>query len=174
MHQQLPKEIDPFRYAQNGLKLTGDLQVSDMPRLSGALHNDEGVVSIEMHFDVDETGTPYLRAKFSSSLTLLCERCTEPMSLNVTAECLLALVQNEHKIEGLAEQYEPWLVDSNEPIKLSSVVEDELILPLPLVPRHDFDCLPAEAWQSGEEELEEEDEKPASAFAVLSALKSKD
>ncbi|OUR86411.1 DNA-binding protein [Methylophaga sp. 42_8_T64] len=174
MHQQLPKEIDPFRYAQSGLKLAGELSVSNMPRLTSALQNDEGVVSIDMHFDVDETGTPYLRGIFTSSLTLVCERCTEAMLLSVTAECLLALIQNEHKVEGLAEQYEPWLIDSNEPVKLSSVVEDELILALPLVPRHDFDCLPAEAWQSGEEEVEEEDEKPTSPFAVLSALKSKD
>ena len=173
MHQQLPKEIDPFRYAQSGLKLAGELQVSKMPRLSGALHHDDGVVSVEMHFDVDETGTPYLRAKFTASLTLICERCMEAMLLPVTAECLLAIVQNEHKIEGLAEQYEPWLIDSNEPVKISSLVEDELILALPLVPRHDFDCLPAEAWQSGEEEVEVE-EKPISPFAVLSALKSKD
>ena len=173
MHQQLPNEIDPFRLAQNGLKLAGKLQVSDMKRLPAALHNDEGVVDVSMHFDVDETGTPFLRAKFSSSLTLICERCMEPMVLAVEADCLLAIVQNEHKTEGLAEQYEPWLIDSDEPIELGSVVEDELILALPLVPRHDFACLPAEAWQSGEEKVEVE-EKPISPFAVLSALKSKD
>jgi len=174
MHQLLPKEIDPFRLAQNGLKLAGELQVSDMERLSGALHNDDGVVNIDMHFDVDETNTPFLRGTFSASLTLVCERCMKPMSLAVKAECLLALVQYERKIEGLAEQYDPWLIESNDPIQLSSVVEDELILALPLVPRHDFKCLPAEAWQSGEDEVEVEEEKPASPFAVLSALKSKD
>jgi len=173
MRQQLPKEIDPFRFAQNGLKLAGELQVSDLKRLSSALHNDEGIVSVDMHFDVDETGTPYLQGKFRSSLTLICERCMEAMQLTVEAECLLALVQYERKIEGLAEQYEPWLVDTDEPVELGSVVEDELILALPLVPRHDFDCLPAEAWQSGDEVVEEE-EKPVSPFAVLSALKSKD
>lgn len=172
MHQQLPKEIDPFRFAQNGLKLAGELQLSEMKRLGGSLHNDEGVVKVEMHFDVDETGTPFLQAKFSSTLALICERCMEPMVLDVEAECLLALVQYEQKIEGLAEQYDPWLIESDEPVKLSSVVEDELILALPLVPRHDFDCLPADAWQSGEEEVVEE--KPTSPFAVLSTLKSKD
>jgi uncharacterized protein len=173
MRQQLPREIDPFRLAQNGLKLAGELRVSSLKRLVEYLSDDEGTVNVDMHFDVDETGTPFLRAKFSSTLNIICERCSEKMTLNVEANCLLALVRNEHKIEGLAEQYEPWLIDdNNEAIKLASVVEDELILVLPLVPKHDFDCLPAEAWQSGEGEVVEE--KPVSPFAVLSALKSKD
>lgn len=172
MHQQLPREIDPFRLAQNGLKLEGELQVSNLKRLGEILHSDEGTVNVFMHFDVDETGTRFLRAKFTSTLVIICERCNEPMSLDVEAHCLLAIVQNEHKIEGLAEQYEPWLIDSDEPVKLATVVEDELILVLPLVPRHEYECLPAEAWQSGEDD--DEEEKPVSPFAVLSELKSKD
>lgn len=173
MHQQLPVEIDPFRLAQNGLKLTGELQVSNLKRLLKSLDSDEGIVNVDMHFDVDETGTPFLKGKFSSSLSIICERCSEAMLLNVESNCLLALVKNELKVEGLAEQYDPWLIDdNNETIKLASVVEDELILALPLVPKHDFKCLPAEVWQSGEDEVVEE--KPVSPFAVLSALKSKD
>jgi uncharacterized protein len=171
MHQQLPKEIDPFRFAQNGLRLNGQLNVSSMSRLCGALHNNEGVVDVVMHFDIDETGLPFLQGKFRSTLNLICERCMEPMDWDVEVNCLLAILKNERKVEGLAEQYDPWIIDSDELISLGSVIEDELILALPLVPKHDFKCLPAEVWQSGEDEIVEE--KRVSPFAVLATLKSK-
>ncbi|PHS69008.1 MAG: DNA-binding protein [Methylophaga sp.] len=172
MHQKLPQELDPFRYAQNGLELEGELQLLSMNRLAKYLHNDEGVVDITMKFDVDETGTPYMRGQFQVTLSLNCERCTQAMDLELKVDSLLAIVKSEIKVEGLAEQYEPWVIDTNDLVILSSVVEDELILALPLVPRHDHDCLPEEVWSAGDD-LNVEEEKPASPFAVLSALKVK-
>ncbi|MFT7235440.1 MAG: hypothetical protein ACI9QV_001017, partial [Methylophagaceae bacterium] len=67
----------------------------------------------------------------------------------------------------------PWLLENNDPVYLHAMVEDELILALPLVPRHTKSCLPIEAWTSGEESDVEEEEKPVSPFAILSSLKNK-
>lgn len=171
MLQRLPKEIDPFRFAHNGLHLQGQLALSKMSRLAASLANDEGIVDVDMQFDIDELGTPYLAGRFKTTLTLICERCMEPMTINVDTECLLGFVKSEYKAEQLAEQYEPWFVENDEPVDPIRIVEDELILALPLVPRHDYSCLPEDAWYSGEKEGEAE--KPASPFAVLSVLKSK-
>lgn len=171
MHQKLPKEIDPFRFAQNGLELEGELPVASMKRLAGSLHDADGRVSVFMHFDVDETQTPYMRGKFHAVLTLICERCMEPMTVDIDVDCLLALVKSERKIEGLAEQYDPWIIDNDDPVTLSNVVEDELILALPLVPKHKHDCLPADVWHASDETNVEE--KRESPFAVLSSLKTK-
>jgi len=174
MHQKLPIEIDPFRLAKNGLVLEGELPLKSMARLSGALHDDSGSVHVKMSFDVDKVlGTPFMNGEFKTSLSLICERCSEPMQYDVDINCSLALLSNETKIESLAEQYEPWVIDSDNPVLLSSIVEDELILAIPLVPKHDHSCLPAEAWFAGDE-IEENIEKKVSPFAVLSALKSKD
>ena len=174
MHQKLPKEIDPFRLAQTGLKLDGQIPLAAMPRLTKSLLNDEGLVNIKMAFDMDEIGTPYMRGKFTSSVSVLCERCMESMMLDLDVDCLLAMVSSERKVEGLAEQYDPWILENSDPVLLSSVVEDELILSLPLVPRHDGACLPDEAWSAGDDENELiEADKPVSPFAVLSTLKTK-
>jgi uncharacterized protein len=173
MHQKLPKDIDPFRLAQNGLRLEGTLPVSTMKRLSGSLSDSESEVNVKMNFDVDETGLPYMYGKFSSKLSMICERCMTPMSVDVDVECHLAILKNERKVEGLAELYEPWIVENNDPILLSSIVEDELILGLPLVPRHKHACLPKEAWYRGDDIDEGEKEKKVSPFEVLASLKLK-
>lgn len=171
MHQQLPKEIDPFRFAHNGIQISGEIPVSKMTRLSEMLYDDSGTVAVAMQFDIDTTGTPFMRGEFSVTVNLLCERCMEAMqhSMHITTE--LALVRHEGKIEGLAEQYEPWILNDVKQVDPAQVVEDELILALPIVPKHDYPCLPEELWQAGEEETETD--KPVSPFAVLSALKSK-
>ena len=172
MHQRLPKEINPFRLAHGGASLEGQLPLSELKRLQPSLAENEGIVDVAMRFDVDETGTPYLAGHFVTKLSVVCERCLQPMTVDIDIHCLLGLVKNEYKAERLAEQYEPWLVDDdNDTMNPASVVEDELILALPLVPRHDEACLPEDVWYSGEKEVESD--KPESPFAVLSALKSK-
>ncbi|THK41256.1 MULTISPECIES: YceD family protein [Methylophaga] len=171
MHQQLPREIDPFRFAHSGLQITGEIPVSKMSRLSEMLYDDSGTVLVDMQFDIDTTGTPFMLGQFAVTVNLLCERCMESMahSMNITTK--LALVRHEGKVEGLAEQYEPWILNDAKQVDPALMVEDELILALPIVPKHDYSCLPEQLWQAGEEEIEPE--KPVSPFAALSALKSK-
>lgn len=173
MHRKLPKEIDPYRMAQNGLQIAGEISIASMPRLCEALLNDQGTVTADLKFDVDEIGTPYMKGVLKTDVVLQCERCLSPMTLPMAVDCSLGMVISESKIASLAEQYEPWLLESSDPIELSTVIEDELILALPLVPRHETPCLPSEAWTSGQEHEEEEADKPESPFAVLSSLKNK-
>lgn len=172
MHQKLPKEIDPLRLAQNGLKLTGQLAVTEMPRLLQSLHSNDGMVGIDITFDVDEINTPFMRGAFTTTVSMTCERCMKAMQIDLNVHCLLAIVTSERKIEGLAEQYDPWLLESSDDVLLSSVIEDELILALPLVPRHDQACVPASEWSSADEMVEDIEEK-VSPFAILSTLKIK-
>lgn len=172
MPQKLPKEIDPLRLAQNGLKLTGQLAVTEMPRLLQSLVSDEGRVDVDIAFDVDEINTPFMQGEFTTTVLMTCERCMEAMKVDLKVNSLLAMVTNERKIAGLAEQYDPWLLESSDDVLLSSVVEDELILALPLVPRHDEACLPASEWSSADEMAKEVEEK-VSPFAVLATLKTK-
>ena len=173
MRQQLPREIDPFRFAHAGRELEGELALDEMTRLAESLHHTVGQVSVSMKFDIDGTGTPYMHGHFVTTLSLTCERCMQELALPVEIDTMLGLLRHEKLVEGLAEQYEPWIIDGDELTDPASVVEDELILALPLVPKHDYDCLPEEAWFSGDKENEEKADKPASPFAVLAALKSK-
>ena len=171
MHQQLPKEIDPFRFAHNGLRLSGQIPLSSMPRLAESLVTDEGMVDVDLLFDIDETGLPFMEGRFKTSIQLICERCMSPMTLDLDVPALLGIIRHEGKIEGLAEQYEPWIIDDAKHVDPVHMVEDELILALPIVPKHENACLPEDVWQSGEQEKEAD--KPASPFAVLAALKDK-
>jgi uncharacterized protein len=173
MHQKLPIEIDPFRLAQNGLTLEGQIPLSNLSRLTQAVLRDDGMVDVKMVFDIDQVGTPFVKGRFHVSTSIICERCMEPMVLDLDVDCLLAMVVGEQKIEGLAEQYDPWVLENSDPVLLKTVVEDELILSMPLVPRHESICLADDAWSVGDSDIEHDDDKRESPFAVLSSLKTK-
>ena len=93
------------------------------------------------------------------------------MDLQLDISTLLGIIRHERKVEGLADQYEPWIIEDAKQVDPAQMVEDELMLALPIVPKHDYACLSDDVWQSGEEESEAD--KPASPFAVLAALKAK-
>ena len=174
MRQHLPKEIDAFRFAQTGRELEGTIDVADMPRLASSLHDNKGEVAVSMRFGIDPTGTPFVKGHFETVLFLTCERCMQELRLPLQIDTLLGLVKHEKLISNLTEQYEPWLIENDALVDPASIVEDELILALPLVPKHDDDCLPEEAWFSGDvEDNEATTEEKVSPFAVLSALKTK-
>jgi len=172
MPQKMPIEIDPLRLAQNGLQLTGQIAIKEMPRLLQSLVSNEGMVDVDIVFDVDEINTPFMRGQFATMVAMTCERCMKAVKVDLKVNCLLAMVTNERKIGGLAEQYDPWLIEGNDDVLLSSVIEDELILALPLVPRHDEACLAASEWSSADEMVAEAETK-VSPFAVLATLKTK-
>ena len=66
MRPKLPKEIEPLRLAQNGLKLSGELFVKDMPRLCESLTDNEGQIRVDLAFDMDEIGTPYMAGRLTA------------------------------------------------------------------------------------------------------------
>ena len=175
MHQKLPIEIDPFRLAKQGLILEGKLALSTLPRLVELLENADGDVDVKMYFDINKMlATPTMVGHFKTSLPLICERCLNPMNFDVNVQCKLAIMNREKEMESLAEKYEPWVIENSAPVLLSTVVEEELILAIPLVPKHEYSCLPAQAWFAKGNIEEEKIEKKVSPFAILSELKSKD
>lgn len=174
MRQHLPKEIDPFRFAHTKREISGRVSLVELTRLTESLLSTDGEVEFRMQFDIDDTGTPFMQGRFKTTLSLTCERCLQELVLPMEIDSLLGLIRHEKLAEKLSEQYEPWVVNDAELTDPVTVIEDELILALPLVPKHDYDCLPDEAWFAGDkEEKSEEAAKPASPFSVLTSLKTK-
>lgn len=172
MRQQIPTAIEPYRFAHNGQEIIGKIDVADLPRLQEVVHADAGEISVRLRFEIDTLGTPVVEGDFTTELTLICERCTEPMQLPMDVHCELALVRHEHFIQGLDEQYDPWIVEPGIDIDPASLIEDELMLALPIVPRHSHPCLPDSVWESSDEETDtQEENQPVSPFAVLADLK---
>ena len=66
MHKLLPDHIDPFRYAEQKLRLVGKTDLKEMQRLGDLLHSQAGEVIVSLDFGVDEQGVTFLKGHLCS------------------------------------------------------------------------------------------------------------
>lgn len=111
----------------------GSLPVAQLTRLTDALAAPDGAVSYDMEFGRDELGSAFLALRAQAEVTLTCQRTLEPFVLPVAIDTRLGLITREEDEAGLPPGYEPLLLESAE-LRPADVIEDELLLALPLIP----------------------------------------
>ncbi len=174
-HQRLPLEVDPIRLAAREEHLQGTIPLKQMKRLISVLSSNEGEVVIDAEFLVDINQVVILTGQIKTDAKLICQRCMGEMELPIALDFQLAFVRSEAEMERLPEGYEATLIE-NSTMMLSDIIEDEILLALPAIPKHlDGSCSSevVEGW-SGEQENETntEDVKRDNPFDVLASLKT--
>lgn len=134
MSDKLPQRIDPFRAAEQGLELRGRVPIGQMPRLLAATVSaaDDGI-EVGFRFVRDEAQRPFVELDCRAILTLRCERCLGRVDFTLELRQRLALVGAS---PGLDEMDEDTLSVDEDGLFLRDLLEDEILLGLPLIPRH--------------------------------------
>lgn len=164
----LPKTMDPLRWAEGQRRVMGYLPVADLPRLAALLYHAQGDIAVDLQFEVNEQGWPLIVGQLRVTLSLTCQRCLEEWSIPLEVRVALALMSPSQMAEEerLPPGFEPLEVQST-PMPLADLIEDEVILALPLVPNHPLAECPA-----GKYVAQPQKEAPvAHAFAALATLK---
>ena len=168
MSDRLPILIDLEYLIAKQSELGGRLSLSEFSRLSEFLTADQGDVDITISF-YKEGDIKTVLGKVCAQLFLQCQRCLKPVSLTVDRQFRLGLVKSDEQARRLPKLYEPFLIDG-EPVVLSELIEDELILAIPDIPKHN-ECQ-LEQMTFGKIDIEEQAEP--NPFAILAKLKSKE
>ena len=132
--------IDGLEFARTGSKLQGSWAVADFPRLRDSLHTDAGTLRYEVHGVPQEQGRPALRLRLVGSLQLICQRCLGALEFPFCIEVCLQLAATQAEID--AEPLEaagPDRIVARREMAVHDLIEDELLLALPIAPRHE-DC----------------------------------
>lgn len=164
----IPREIEPRKFAQLGVSLQGSVPAAQLPRLFGATL---GVASIEaqLQFSFDDRGRPQVLGTVNAQVQQQCQRCLEPVEVTLQCPIALTVTKNEQQAKDLARELDSWLVpdDSGD---LFAMLEEEILLALPYVAFHDYDCVDASLFQRGPKS-EPSAEKAGNPFQVLEQLK---
>ena len=175
---QLPKTIDPRKLARQGMQFEGSLALNRFSRLVGLLADDQGEVKVTLHFDLDEYNRVILTGCLDLVCKMVCQRCLDVADIPVHANIQLMAVWTDEQAQALPSNYEPLFLQE-EPTELVPLLEEELLLSLPLIPYHlpeacavkqpsiSGDVLSDEGAQ-GEEQGR--NEKAANPFSVLAKL----
>jgi len=144
----------------------GTLPLASLSRLRGSLAAAEGVADYDLEFGRDEFGIAYLALRVEAELPLTCQRTLEVYRQPVRLDQRLGLIENENDEAALPPGYEPLLIVDGQ-LSLADVIEDELILALPVVPMKPGAPL---EWRDAPDS-DPVEEEPVSPFAVLGKLK---
>lgn len=163
----LPITIKPVKLARQEGKLTGFMPLKQLTTLVADCVSDDGRVEADLALRM-EHARPEIHGTANASVKLVCQRCLEPVEVKVDVSIDLGFVQTEEQISQLPESLEPFMLEEEE-IPLASLLEQELILALPIVAYHDT-CEPIPYAGKEEAEVVVAEEKP-NPFAVLEQLK---
>ena len=146
----------------------GVLPLAGFTRLGQSLTDTEGSCRFELEFGRDALNLPFVEVRAEASLPLLCQRSLERYLHPVSVVQRLGLITEEAQQSALPEEMEPLLLDEHGEVRVIDLIEDELILALPVVP------INPEAPEIEAEWAEEDvvDDTP-NPFAALVALKDR-
>ncbi|MDR7098180.1 uncharacterized protein J2X04_000527 [Lysobacter niabensis] len=147
----------------------GRLPLSALTRLEGSLLDTKGEVRFALEFDRDSLQVPYVELRIDAQLPLVCQRSMDRFLLPVRIVQRLGLIRDEADEAALPEGYEPLLVPDDGELRTTELVEDELILAVPVVPVKPGSEAVERDWPATQVEQER-----ANPFAALSALKKPD
>ena len=131
------RPIDVDRLADGGEVREFNLPLRDLSRLVGSLASKEGSAHCLLSFK-RERRFPVADIEVQAELILICQRCMQPMQFLVNERSRVWLVSEPGAADRLEAGIEPVLVPQGQ-VVLSDLVEEELLLAVPLVPRHQIE-----------------------------------
>ena len=157
---QIQKEVSRGGYFQ------GKIDPGDLVRLSEFLLLDQAKIAVEFGFSQSDYDIPIVQGRLNADLTVECQRCLEAMEIPLHFDFNL-LVDADDDI--VAESSLDTVYSEDGAIDIFEVVEDEIILGLPLVTMHE-NVACNEFWQAQDHDTEQVTKE--NPFSVLAKLKT--
>lgn len=172
MLQRFSERLDPWRLVDAEEVIEGEIPQASMPRLASVVIPGEERVAFIVRFGRDDKRRGVLSTEISADLTVICQRCLQPMRLKLELGSHLALVEGFAEAEQLPDDLDPLLLDEDGLIVIRDQIEEELLLAIPTAPKHDEDCqLRVDDSELRQEPGSQAQEKE-NPFAVLASLRS--
>lgn len=145
-----PRSVDVFEFARNSLSAAGEAHLADLPRMLAEVPADapeqdtvlrwrlRGETRTEAAAAGAEVVRPYLRLMLDGAIWLECQRCLGPyrQAFDVAVEYRLAASEEEADAYPLDEDEFEVVVGSHR-FDLYGLIDEELLLSMPLVPKHE-------------------------------------
>jgi len=167
MSAALPEKVDALRAVTARREYRGRTTVRSLSRLRESLASHEGDIDYRLSFGRDDLGIAYLDLELVGQLRLVCQRTLEPFDWPLRLSQRMGLIRDETGESALPEGYEPLMHRDGE-IFPAEVIEDEVLLALPLIPVSPGSESAGE-WMDPEEEIIET--TAPNPFAALARLR---
>jgi len=156
--------VDSVQFARTNGELRTSAPIADLKRLAHVVLESEEELVIWLEGFQDNDSRPCLRLRVNGTIRLACQRCLEPLSIELASDRHFLLVEREDQMMDLADENDN--IESlmaEEEFDVMVLVEDEILLHVPIAPTHDLHACTAPEFKA-------ESTAGNSAFSVLAGL----
>lgn len=138
---KLPLTIDAARAAQKRLDYIGVYDPEQISRVAESVVSVDSDVQVSLSFDIDNQRLAVISGSADAAVTLMCQRCNQPFAHQVHTTFCFSPVVTDEQAEALPEAYEAVYINEFGEVDLLAMIEDEIILSLPIAPVHDLNTV---------------------------------
>lgn len=165
MPVSIPEIINPIHLAEKQRFFEGELLLSKLVRLSVKVKNPEERLFFQLDFS--KIGKLLVIKGFiQAKIQLQCQSCLQIVDVEVNSDVNLAIVQSDEAAALIPESYEV-LLCNEEKMAFSDIIEDEVLLALPTIPRHQYPC-----FEGKQAEISIESDRQSKADSPFSVLQN--
>lgn len=172
MFDKLPDLIDPIYSAEHNKQFVARVNQAQFPRLVEQLVSADNAIEVDVRFYYHKGFK--LKAfdmHLKTVMTLECQRSLQPFDLSVSTDVTGVFVESMALAEEIPSDIEVYEI-TEEKISLHELVEDEVLLNIPLAPINDASEMEYDADDEAfEDVVVDEAEAKENPFAALQALK---
>lgn len=128
--------IDALDFVRNAGSLRGCVAPSDLERLRDYLANGAGSLAFSIDGIIDQHGRAILSIAVNGVVNLSCQRCLDELGHNLDLKTHLLLARNEEELCRYDEDLSIDVILASDRLNTLTLVEDEIILSLPISSRH--------------------------------------
>lgn len=143
--QLQPIEVDPRRFCKDAQSWEVQSDVSAFPRL--ALEFTQGGLFCRVTGRADQLGSLSLKVRVQGQVEMTCQRCLGTMRHAVEIDRMVYLARTELELERLDDMPDSDAILVGERVDLVDLIEDEVLLGLPLAAMHEAGQCPASGTQ---------------------------
>lgn len=175
----VPEKLDIAAFAQDGASLQGEWPAASLQRLADAAAPEAPAsgwpaLTWSLHGEIRRPKgaavQTWLHVNATARVALTCQRCLKAVSETLDVDRWIRFVDTEAEAAALDVDSDDDVLALPRHLDARELIEDELLLALPLVPRHDVCSEPLPQAEGDEPAAEDEAERP-NPFAALAALK---
>ena len=175
-----PHRIDVAALAAKAQELSGEVPLSKFQRVSDyaapeAKPGPDEIVSWHAQGELRRAQggvqQVWLHIQANTALSLTCQRCLQPVRVNLGVDRDFRFVEGEEAAAAQDAESEDDVLATTAALNLLTLIEDELVLGLPWVPRHDECPSPLLKSQVQREAEAQAEVQPDHPFAALAQLK---
>ncbi|MDA8384332.1 MAG: YceD family protein [Betaproteobacteria bacterium] len=138
--------IDAMDFARHRRALHGKIPAAQLERLRGLVSGDDAMVEYSVSGGVDDEGRLVLDLGVRAVLPLVCQRCLEPFGFPLDRRSRLLLAKDERQYDELDRDEAVEVILAERRLRVDRLVEDEILLSLPMAPMHPLSQCAAAQW----------------------------